>query len=160
MDNGPVGIKDLVDCHTGEYANVLPQLSEGWECNGQHVDKKWFGSIKCQEMYMSSDIIEKNSNRNQNNVKITEINITNQANLRDLIAVTGLLIILKLDSNHWFFSPCDLRIWWTTSTKNGTPLLHYIKLCALFQSHGSIQTGATVRKRSTRVEIGDFCCPV
>ena len=23
-------------------------------CNGQHVDKKWFGSIKCQEMYMSS----------------------------------------------------------------------------------------------------------
>ena len=27
---------------------------------------------------------------------------------RDLIAATGLVILLKLDSNHRFFSPCDL----------------------------------------------------
>ena len=38
----------------------------------------------------------------------------NKANLRDLIAATGLVILLKLDSNHWFFSPCDLEIWWMT----------------------------------------------
>ena len=34
----------------------------------------------------------------------------NKANLRDLIAATGLVILLKLDSNHRFFSPCDLKI--------------------------------------------------
>ena len=34
----------------------------------------------------------------------------NKANLSDLIAVTGLVILLKLDSKHRFFSPCDLKI--------------------------------------------------
>ena len=34
----------------------------------------------------------------------------NKANLRDLIAATGLVILLKLDLNHRFFSPCDLEI--------------------------------------------------
>ena len=36
----------------------------------------------------------------------------NKANLRDLIAATNLVILLKLDSNRWFFSLCDLKIWW------------------------------------------------
>ena len=36
--------------------------------------------------------------------------------MRDLIAVTGLVILLKLDSNHWFFSPFDLEIWWMIVT--------------------------------------------
>ena len=39
----------------------------------------------------------------------------NNANLRDLIAATGLVILLKLDSNRRFFSLCDLEIWWMTS---------------------------------------------
>ena len=34
----------------------------------------------------------------------------NKANLRDLIAATGLVILLKFDPNHRFFSPCDLEI--------------------------------------------------
>ena len=34
----------------------------------------------------------------------------NKGNLRDLIAATGLVILLKLDSNHRFFSPCDFEI--------------------------------------------------
>ena len=34
----------------------------------------------------------------------------NKANLRDLIAATDLVILLKLDSNRRFFSPCDLDI--------------------------------------------------
>ena len=38
-----------------------------------------------------------------------------KANLRDLIAATGLVILLKLDSNRKFFSPCVLEIWWMTS---------------------------------------------
>ena len=36
--------------------------------------------------------------------------IFNKANLRDLIAATGLIILLKLDLNGQFFGPCDLEI--------------------------------------------------
>ena len=37
----------------------------------------------------------------------------NKANLRDLIAATGLVILLKLDSNHRFFSHVTLKFdWW------------------------------------------------
>ena len=79
-----------------------------------------------------------------------------KANLRDLIAATGLVILLKLDSNRRFFSPCDLEIRWMTLKNNRAPLLCYIKLCASFQKHRWIQTGVTVRKRSIRVKIGDF----
>ena len=55
------------------------------------------------------------------------------------------------------FHPCDLEIWWMTSKNNRTPLLYYIKFCASFEIHRWIQTGITVRKRSIRVKIGDFC---
>ena len=64
----------------------------------------------------------------------------NKANLRDLIAATGLVILLKLDSNRRFFSPGDLEIWWMTSKNNRAPLLYFIKFCASFQSHRWIQT--------------------
>ena len=82
--------------------------------------------------------------------------LLNKANLRDLIAATGLVILLKLDSNHRFFSPCDLEIWWMTSKNYRAPLMHYIKLCASSQTPQWIQTGVTVRKRSSWVKIGDF----
>ena len=42
---------------------------------------------------------------------------SNKANLRDLIAATGLVILLKLDLNRRFFSPCDLEIWRMTKKK-------------------------------------------
>ena len=67
--------------------------------------------------------------------------IENKANLRDLIAATGLVILFKLDSNRRFFSPCDLEIWWMTPKNNRPPLLYYIKFCASFQIHQWIQTG-------------------
>ena len=51
----------------------------------------------------------------------------NNANLRHLIAATGLVILPKLDSNHRFFSPCDLEIWWMTAKNNPAPLLFYFK---------------------------------
>ena len=46
-----------------------------------------------------------------------------------------------------------------TSKNNRAPLLGYIKLCALFHSHRSIQTGVTVRKRQIRAKIGHFFVP-
>ena len=41
--------------------------------------------------------------------------IFNKANLKDLIALTSLVILLKLGSNRRFFIPCDLEILWMTS---------------------------------------------
>ena len=67
-----------------------------------------------------------------------------KANLRDLIAATGLVILLKLDWNHRFISPCDLEIWWMISKNNKAPRLYYIKLCASFQIHWWIQTGVSL----------------
>ena len=80
----------------------------------------------------------------------------NKANLRDLIAATGLVILLKFDPIHRFFSLCDLEIWCMTLKNNRAPLLYYIRLCVSFQIHRWIQTEVTVRKRSIRVKIGDF----
>ena len=80
----------------------------------------------------------------------------NKANLRDLIAATGLLILLKLDSNRRFFSLCGLEIWWMTSKNVRAPLLHYIKISKWGRW---IQNGVTVWKHSIRVKISDFFVP-
>ena len=84
----------------------------------------------------------------------------NKAKLSDLIAATGLVILLKLDSNHQFFNPCDLEIWWMILENTMALPLYYIKLCASFQTHWWIQTGVKVRKRSIWVKIGIFFTPV
>ena len=55
----------------------------------------------------------------------------NKANLRDLIAATGQVILLKLDSTHWFFIMPDLEIRWITLKDNKTPLLGHIKLLCI-----------------------------
>ena len=50
----------------------------------------------------------------------------NKANLRDLIAATGLLILLKLDSNHQLFSP----VWtWNLMDDLEKPLVMPSLLC-------------------------------
>ena len=82
--------------------------------------------------------------------------ILNKANLRDLIAATSLVILLKLDLNRRFFSPCDLEIWWMTPKNNRAPLLCYFKLFASLRSHWWIQTGVTVQKRRFWVKIDAF----
>ena len=82
--------------------------------------------------------------------------IDKKANLRDLITATGLVILLKLDSNRRFFSPCDIEIWWMTPKNDRAPLLYYFKLFASFLIHQCIQTGVTVRKRPILVKIDDF----
>ena len=56
----------------------------------------------------------------------------NKANLRDLIAATGLVILLKLDSNRRFFSPCDLEIWRITlKNQQGTSSMLLQALCSI-----------------------------
>ena len=87
---------------------------------------------------------------------INYITNRNKVNLRDFITATGLVILLKFDPNHRFFSPCDLEIWCMTLKNKRAPLLYYIKLCVSFQIHRWIQTKVTVRKRSIRIKIGDF----
>ena len=79
----------------------------------------------------------------------------NKANLRDLIAATGQVFLLKI-VNHQFFSLCDLEIWWMTSKNNKAPFLYYFQFFASFQSHLWILTGITVQKCSIRVKIDDF----
>ena len=71
----------------------------------------------------------------------------------DLIAVTGPAMLLKLDSNCWCFGPNDLEVRWMALQNNRAPPRCYAKLCALFQSHPSIQTGVTVRKCTIRFKI-------
>ena len=80
----------------------------------------------------------------------------NKANLRDLISATGLVILLKFDPIHQFFSPCDLEIWWITSNNFRAHFLYYINLWASNEIFRWIQTEVTVRKRSIRVKICDF----
>ena len=67
--------------------------------------------------------------------------------LAKTMAANGIVILLKLDSNHRFFNPCDLEIWWMTLKNNRAPLRCCFKLCASFHSHRWILTGVTARKR-------------
>ena len=55
--------------------------------------------------------------------------VKNKANLRDLIAATGLVILLKLDSNRRFSARVNFKF------KDDPEILYYIKLCASFQIH-------------------------
>ena len=60
----------------------------------------------------------------------------NKANLRDLMAAAGPVILLKLDSNRWFFGLYDhLETLWMTLKNNKAPILFYFKLCASFHNH-------------------------
>ena len=74
------------------------------------------------------NIVNLDTEANWDIVKVFDGNfIVNKANLRDLVAATGLLILLKLDSNHRFY---DLEIWWMTSENYRAPFLCHVKLCA------------------------------
>ena len=92
-------------------------------------------------------------------IKWTPICFYNKANLRDLIAATGLVYLFKIGFKA-FLGPFDLEILWKTSKNNRAPPPYYVKLCASFQSHQWIQTGVAVRKFSIWVKIGDFLSPV
>ena len=81
----------------------------------------------------------------------------NKANLRDLRAETGLVMLLKFDLHHRFCSQCDLEIWRMTSKNYRPPHLYYTKRYATFQIHWWIQTVVTVRKRSIRVKMAIYC---
>ena len=79
---------------------------------------------------------------------------------RDIyMSIISLKILPISGQNRQYFVPWDLEIWWMTLENNRAPFLYYIKLCALFQSHGWIQTVVEVRKYSIRVKICDFFVP-
>ena len=84
----------------------------------------------------------------------------NKANLRDLTAATGLVFLLKIGFRSLIFGPMWPGNLMEDLKNNRAPPLHYVKLCASFQSHQWIQTGVTVWKRSIWVRIGDFLSPV
>ena len=84
----------------------------------------------------------------------------NKANLRDLIAATSLVILLKLDQNGGFFACVTLKFDWWPRKNNKARLLYYIKLCVSFQIDQWIQTGVTVWKRPIWVKFDDFLSPV
>ena len=65
----------------------------------------------------------------------------NKANPRDLIAATGLVILLKLDSNRWFFARVTLKF-------DGWP--------RKIKRHVFNTTGVTVQKRPIWVKFDDF----
>ena len=123
------------------------------------LEQIWWFQIKSVTSYRADKVTDRQTNgqRQATTIPLRPERLRgNKANLRDLIAATGLVILLKFDPNHRFFSPCDLEIWWMTLENNRTSLLYYIKLCASFQIHQWFQTGVTVRKRSIRVKIGNF----
>ena len=70
---------------------------------------------------------------------------------------TGLVILLKLDSNHQLFGPYDPKM--DELKNNRAHFLCNLKLCATFQSHQWIQTQVTVRKYQFGIKIGDFFAP-
>ena len=65
MDNEPVGMEHLADCHTSKYVQSLAITEWVLEVQGTAYWWKDFGSVKCQDMYMSS----RNSNRFKNTHK-------------------------------------------------------------------------------------------
>ena len=110
---------------------IWPCYNESWGC-------KLWPTIKSTVLKIHQDL----KTLLQHNFDALKSLFSHKANLRDLIAVTGLVFLL------------------TTSKNNRTPLLYYVKLCASFQSHRWIQTGGTVRKRSIWDKIGEFFCPL
>ena len=115
----------------GGYGWVFGSIGGGWGLGGGIRSAKYSGMGFSPERHnsLSDSLLRLTSN--------------NKANLRDLIAATGLVILLKCDPNHRFFSPCDVEIWCMTSKNNRAPLLYYIKLCVSFQIHQWIQTEVT-----------------
>ena len=75
----------------------------------------------------------------------------NKANLRDLIAATGLVTLFGL---------CDLEIGPVVLENNRDFLPCPFQLCVLFHSHQCIQLGLTARKRSNRIKISMFLSPM
>ena len=57
--------------------------------------------------------------------------IKNKANLRNLIAASGLVFLLNIGFKSFFGGPCDLEIWWKTSKNNRAPPLYYVKLLCI-----------------------------
>ena len=147
---------DLRNCGKLPGVYHCPQYRSGYE-RDKLIRQSKICMTQSKLMLLGSDYVtEPGLSKSKHQISFVEVLIVNKANLRDLIAATGLVILLKLDSNRLFFSRCDLEIWWMTKKNNRAPLLCYFKLFASFPSHWWIQTGVTVRKHLIWVKIDDF----
>ena len=146
-----------------------PEKSDEWGLSHIMTLRLCWGQaiLKNKEYRFIEVCIERTHSKNMHTIQ-------NKANLRNLIAVTGQVILLKLDSNRRFFSPydleitlnsgqnlqffvpCDLAIWRMTLKNNRATFLYCFKLCTSFHSHQWIQSGVTVRKRPILVKIDYF----
>ena len=142
----PCSLTDDLEKQTGTPSMLLQALCIIWQ---PLVNSNWSYSPETSNLRQIRRFLEPCD-------LATQRLILNKANLRDLIAATGLVILLKLDWNRRFFSPCDLEIWWMTPKNNRAPLLCNFKLFAKFCSHWWIQTGVRVRKCLIWVKIDDF----
>ena len=79
-----------------------------------------------------------------------------KANLRDLIAATGLEILLKLDSNRQFFSSCDLKIWWMTTKPVGHLLYNPSSFVHIFKTIGEFKLELQSRKTKFGSKLTSF----
>ena len=68
---------------------------------GQHWFRKWLVNCTAQSHYFNQWWLVVNSTKSKSQY--------NKANLRDLIAATGLVILLKLDSHHQFSAHVTLK---------------------------------------------------
>ena len=79
-----------------------------------------------------------------------------KVNLRDLIAVTGQVVLSKSDSNRRYSAHFTFKFDGRPRKPIGEPLPCSWKLCVLFHSHPYIWIGITVQKSSNRNQIVRF----
>ena len=82
---------------------------------------------------------------------------SNKAYLRDLIAATSLVILLKFDQNHQLFSPRDLEIWWMTSKNNRSLFYTTSSFVHHFKSIGQFKLKLQSGNAQFRSKSAIFC---
>ena len=75
----------------------------------------------------------------------------------DLIAATGLIILIKFDPNHRFFSPFDLEIWCMTSKKIGHLFYTTSNFVYHFKSMGELKLKLHSGKTQFGSKSAIFC---
>ena len=105
-------------------------------CTSECRPQQFFNTLKMKEMTF-----------------LIAFSLMKKANLRDLIAATGLVILLKLNTNCSFFSLCDFQIWQMTLINNQEFLPCSQKLCVSFHSHLWIQIPVVIWKWSNQKQI-------
>ena len=135
--------------HTCKHMEIWAHSASGCEYGDIYVNTLVFvvaNILTCRD----ADIYTNTSrcwHISQNVEMMPHLLVLNKANLRDLIAMTGLVILLKLNSNRQFFSQCYLEIWSMTSKNNRATTSSFVY---------NFKSIVAVWKRSIRGKIGNF----